>query len=44
MERSNSTDRNIFVLGLSASVITLIVAAMLYAVGIALINFARIGV
>jgi hypothetical protein len=44
MQETPSVDGNVFVWSLSILVIALIVAAMLYAVGIGLENIGRIGV
>jgi hypothetical protein len=44
MQNTSPVDGNVFVWSLSGLVIALIVAAMLYAVGIGLSNIARIGV
>jgi len=44
MQETRSVDGNVFIWSLSILVIGLIVAAMLYAVGIGLENITRIGV
>jgi hypothetical protein len=44
MQKTPPVDGNVFVWSLSGVVIALIVAAMLYAVGIGLSNITRIGV